>query len=101
MIAAMEHLVFDEVVRGVELAFQLNDIDLTEALDNDGLTEILKSFLITEMLEGTTDKDKHMRHKRDIHRRYPFWSTTVLYVEDTVGSDFFQRQSASNPFAKQ
>jgi len=101
MVAAVERMAFDEVVRGVELAFHLNSIDRTQALSNSDLTEVLSSFLITEMLEGTEDKKKHMKDKKTIQRRYPFWDTSVLFLKDTVGADIFQRKATSNPFADQ
>merc|ERR1719160_1101447 len=53
MIASLERLAFDEVVRGVELAFYLNSYERTQQLTEHDLTEVLSSFLITEMLEGT------------------------------------------------
>merc|ERR1719214_53822 len=59
MVASVERLAFDEVVRAVELAYYLNSYDRTQALSSDDLTEILSSFLITEMLEGSEDKAKH------------------------------------------
>merc|ERR1719214_40709 len=55
MVASVERLAFDEVVRGVEFAFYLNDIDRTAVLRFEDLLEILSSYLITEMLEGADD----------------------------------------------
>jgi len=101
MVASLERLAFDEVVRGVELAFYLNDYDRTGALSESDLTEILSSFLITEMLEGTDDKEAHRRMRKKIHRRYPHWDTTLLFLKDNVGSDIFERRASLNPFAEQ
>jgi hypothetical protein len=101
MVASVERLAFDEVVRGVELAFHLNSIRRTARLSRDDLTELLSSFLITEMLEGTEDVEKHAKDKKLIFRRYPYWTTTLLFLEDTIGSDIFQRQASSNPFGMQ
>merc|ERR550514_136588 len=36
-----------------------------------------------------------------IHRRYPFWDTTVLFLRDSIGGDIFQRKTFSNPFVDQ
>merc|ERR1719453_2592282 len=100
MVASVERLAFDEVVRGVELGFRLNSIDRTQVLNKHDLAEIISSFLIIEMLEGTEDKQKHLKDKKLIHRRYPFWDTTLLFLKDTIGSDAFLRQPASNPFSE-
>jgi hypothetical protein len=50
-------MAFDEVVRGVELAFWLNDIDRYQTVSRGQLTEIISSFLIVEVLEGTDQKE--------------------------------------------
>merc|ERR1719502_1765445 len=52
------------------------------------------------MLEGTEDKKKHMKDKKTIQRRYPFWDTSVLFLKDTVGNDVFEQQASSNPFGR-
>merc|ERR1719379_2962060 len=96
--ATGERMAFDEVVRGVELAFSLNDVDRYQVVSKDELTEIISSFLIVEMLEGTENKTKHIKEKKRIHRRYPHWGTTILFLKDTIGSDLFQRQGTLNPF---
>merc|ERR1719379_1770689 len=98
LVATVERMAFDEVVRGVELAFQLNDIDRYQAVSRDDVTEIISSFLIVEMLEGTENKTTHIREKKRIHRRYPHWGTTILFLTDTIGSDLFQRRASLNPF---
>jgi len=101
MVASLERLAFDEVVRGVELAFHLNSYDIIAELTELDLVEILSSFLITEMLEGTEDKEKHHLLRKNIVRRYPHWVTTVLFLIDNVFSDIFQRRALSNPFQEQ
>jgi len=100
MVAAVERMAFDEVLRGVELAFHLNSLDRTETLSDDDLTEVLSSYLITEMLEGSEDQEKHRSLKKTINRRYPFWDTTLLFLKDTIGSDIFQRKDVLNPFTE-
>jgi len=101
MVASVERLVYDEVIRGVELAFYLNSLEQDQGLTEDDLHEVLSSFLITEMLEGTDDKEKHANDRRMIPRRYPFWDTTVLFLKDTIGSDIFMRQGSQNPFKRE
>merc|ERR1719214_337631 len=36
-----------------------------------------------------------------IFRRYPYWGTTLRFLQDTISNDIFQRQAASNPFSGQ
>jgi hypothetical protein len=98
LVATVERMAFDEVVRGVELAFSLNDVDRYQTVSREHLTEIISSFLIVEMLEGTENKTKHIKEKKRIHRRYPHWGTTILFLTDTIGSDLFQRRASLNPF---
>lgn len=98
MVAAVERLAFDEVVRGVELSFYLNSIDRTAAISSEDLTNILSSYLITEMLGGTDDKMKHVKMKQNILARYPHWGTTLLFLKDIVVSDIFERRNSANPF---
>merc|ERR1719171_1857512 len=38
--------------------------------------------------------------RKKIHRRYPHWDTTLLFLKDNVGSDIFERRASSNPFAE-
>eukprot|EP00746_Dinoflagellata_sp_MGD_P158515 gnl/MRDRNA2_/MRDRNA2_86492_c0_seq17.p1 gnl/MRDRNA2_/MRDRNA2_86492_c0~~gnl/MRDRNA2_/MRDRNA2_86492_c0_seq17.p1 ORF type:complete len:552 (+),score=112.98 gnl/MRDRNA2_/MRDRNA2_86492_c0_seq17:118-1773(+) len=98
LVATLERMAFDEVVRGVELAYWLNDMDRYQAVDKNSLKEVISSFLIVEMLEGTENKTKHKKEKARIHRRYPHWGSTILFLQDLISDDVFQRHSLKNPF---
>jgi hypothetical protein len=99
LVATVERMNFDEVVQGVELAFDLNDIEPTRALSINDLFEVISSFLIVEIFEGTDNKKMHQHVKtKSIWKRYPHWGTTILLIRDAIGSDMFQRQASSNPF---
>jgi len=100
MIAVVEQLAFNEVVRGVESSFYLNSFEAGYVLSGDQLHDILKSYLIAEMLEGTTDKEQHMTDKSNIHERYPNWNNALIFLADISGSDGFGRHSTSNPFTE-
>jgi hypothetical protein len=99
MVAAVERLAFDEVVRSVELAFNLNSHPVKAKLTRDQLMEVMSSYLITEMLEGTDDLEQHQLDKDHILERYPNWDTTYLFLIDVVSSDVFGRRYSANPFA--
>jgi hypothetical protein len=98
MVAAVESLSFNEVVRAVELSFHLNSFEAGAILSEAQLQEVMASYLITEMLEGTADPAQHVADKRNIHDRYPNWDNAVTFLTDVSGSDGFGRHSTSNPF---
>jgi hypothetical protein len=99
MVAAVERLTFDEVIRGVELAFKLNDHQMTDGLDFDTFMNVLSSYLITEMLEGTSNElIQHLADKQNIRELYPHWDTTQVFMQDLVRSDEFSRIHSRNPF---
>merc|ERR1719456_810711 len=100
MVAAMERLAFDEVVRAVEVSFWLNEKSVMDALSPSEMMEVLSSYLITSMFGGTTDKEQHLFDKKRINLRYPHWETTFLFLIDIAGSDTFQRSSSANPFVE-
>jgi hypothetical protein len=102
MVAAVERLTFDEVIRGAELAFNLNDHRITDGLDLEAFMDVLGSYLITEMLEGTSnDLDQHLEDKKNIRELYPHWDTTQLFIQDLVQSEDFGKKHRRNPFTQQ
>jgi hypothetical protein len=98
MVAAIERLAFDEVVKSVELAFHLNSHTLTDRLSREDLMKVVSSYLMTEMLEGTDDKDQHKADLENIRERYPNWDITYLFLVDVVSSDIFGRRNSVSPF---
>merc|ERR1719443_1660825 len=100
MVAAMERLTFDEVVRAVEACFWLNDKSVMDALSLSETMNVLSSYLITTMFGGSTDKKQHLFDKKYINLRYPHWDTSFLFLTDIAGSDAFQRSPSSNPFVE-
>jgi len=98
MVAAMERLTFDEVVRTVEDCFFLNDKSVMNALSLSETMDVLSSYLISTMFGGSTDKEQHHFDKKHINLRYPHWDTSFLFLTDIAGSDTFQRNPSSNPF---
>merc|ERR1719331_724924 len=101
MVAAMERLTFDEVVRTVEDCFFLNDKSVMNALSLSETMDVLSSYLITSMFGGSTDKEQHLFDKKYINLRYPHWESTFLFLIDIAGSDIFRRSSSSNPFVEE
>eukprot|EP00746_Dinoflagellata_sp_MGD_P166988 gnl/MRDRNA2_/MRDRNA2_97260_c0_seq1.p1 gnl/MRDRNA2_/MRDRNA2_97260_c0~~gnl/MRDRNA2_/MRDRNA2_97260_c0_seq1.p1 ORF type:complete len:553 (-),score=102.45 gnl/MRDRNA2_/MRDRNA2_97260_c0_seq1:88-1746(-) len=98
MVAVVETLAFNEVVRGVELSFHLNSLDAGAILSQRQLQDVMDSYLIIEMLEGTSDIEQHNADKSNIHLRYPNWDNAATFLTDISGSDGFSRYSFSNPF---
>jgi hypothetical protein len=102
MVAAIERLTFDEVIRGVELAFKLNNHVLTDGMDFDAFMNVLGSYLITEMLEGTSNElSQHLEDKQNIRELYPHWDTTLVFIKDLVWSEEFGQMHSRNPFTDQ
>merc|ERR1719379_3060333 len=56
MVAAMERLTFDEVVRTVEACFWLNDKSIRDSLSRTEMMDVLSSYLIVSMFDGSKDK---------------------------------------------
>eukprot|EP00746_Dinoflagellata_sp_MGD_P157745 gnl/MRDRNA2_/MRDRNA2_86302_c0_seq16.p1 gnl/MRDRNA2_/MRDRNA2_86302_c0~~gnl/MRDRNA2_/MRDRNA2_86302_c0_seq16.p1 ORF type:complete len:579 (+),score=110.81 gnl/MRDRNA2_/MRDRNA2_86302_c0_seq16:137-1738(+) len=98
MVAAVERLTFDEVVRTMEASFWLNDRSVMDGLSLSETMEVLSSYLIVSMFDGSTDKKQHNFDKKYINLRYPHWDTSFLFLTDIAGSDIFQRSPSSNPF---
>merc|ERR1719214_212050 len=74
MIAALETLTFDEVLRGMQTAFELNSLSTEAKLSHPELINVLTSYLIIEMLEGDSGNAKqHQMDKDNILELYPHW----------------------------
>jgi len=101
MVAAVERLAFDEVVKNIEKAFYLNDFDVTASLTKSQLMDVVTSYLMIEMLEGTDNKSMHQTDKEQIRERYPHWDATCTFLLDVVGSDMFERRDIANPFVEE
>jgi len=101
MVAAVERLTFDEVVRGVELAFKLNNHEVGDGLNLDAFSDVLGSYLITEMLEGTSNEPKqHFEDKKGIRELYPHWDATFTFMMDLVQNEEFGKMHGRNPFTE-
>jgi hypothetical protein len=99
MVAAVERLTFDEVIRGVEIAFTLNSKKLIDSLDLMSFMDVLTSYLITEMLEGTSNEAaQHAEDKENILELYPHWPTTFEFMKDLVHSEQYSKATRLNPF---
>jgi len=95
MIASVERLAFDEVVRSVEFGFKLNSFERTAALRTEELTQVLSTFVVLEMFQGRFDD---LNLQLDPSVRYPHWDATLVFIKDTIGSDIFERQASASPF---
>merc|ERR1719345_232914 len=99
MVAALERLTFDEAIRGVEVAFKLNKHEITDGLDFQEFSDVLASYLITEMLEGTSNElEQHIQDKQEILELYPHWPTTFGFVIDLAHNEGFGKMQRRNPF---
>jgi hypothetical protein len=99
MVAAVERLAFDEVIRGVETSYYLNELQTTSSLSHAMLLETLSSYLIIEMLEGKFDNiDVHKDDKIHVREIYPNWDEAFVFTQDVVKNDRYERMDRQNPF---
>jgi hypothetical protein len=99
MVAAVERLAFDEVIRGVEASFYLNEVQTTSLLSRFALMDVLSSYLIVEMLEGKFESiSDHKEDKIHVREIYPNWDEAFVFAQDVVSNDAFERIDRRNPF---
>jgi hypothetical protein len=99
MIAVVESLVFNEGVRGVALSFEVNSLDAGSILSQRQLQDVMDSYFMIEMLEGSPDIKAHTADKNKVNELYPNWDEARIFMTDIAASDGFNRNSVSNPFA--
>jgi len=100
MVAAIESLVFNEVVRGIMLSFHFNSFKMGAVLNKQQMSEVLGSYLIIEVL-GSRDIEQHAQHKKHVYEYYPNWDNAKMFLADISGSDVFARHTTANPFKEQ
>lgn len=102
MVAALEHLIFDESIVLLERAYALNGMSTGDALDEIDLHEVLRSYLLL-FRQGNTanlfDEDLH----RSIKARYSTkagWHDIVGYEQDVQHDYDFNVRNRINPFVQ-
>merc|ERR550537_960977 len=101
MIAALEHLIFDESVALLESSYKLNDESPTASVREDTLHEILRSYLIIFEAgdrRNVDDVRRHQRLKQKAAVSLGKWQEIVDFEENAVGNFVYQRQHQTNPF---
>jgi len=100
MMAALEHLIFDESVVLLERAYDLNSMHTGDMLDEVGLHEVLRSYLLL-FRQGQSanlfDGDLH----RSIKARYSTkagWHDIVAYEQDIQHDYDYNAKMKVNPF---
>jgi len=102
-VASIERLIFNEVAKGVETAYQLNELSMFETVSNvSDMTSVLVSYFAVEHLQGnSTNIKRHKFERKNIARFYPYWPQTFEFIEDTAGNDAYQQRGSLNPFTEQ
>jgi len=100
MMAALEHLIFDESVILLERAYELNNLHAGDMLDEIGLHEVLRSYLLL-FRQGQSanlfDGDLH----RTIKSRYSTkagWHEIVAFEQDVQHDYDYNAKMKVNPF---
>jgi hypothetical protein len=101
LIAAIEQLVFDNVLESVESSYLVNKVDVNTKLSKSEMFSILQSFLVEGLLQANfSDPQKHFHNKQIIRQIFPTWDTVSLFVEDVVGADAYEANLAASPLSR-
>jgi hypothetical protein len=100
MVAALEHLIFDESIILLENAYHLNALNPTEELDEANLHEVLRSYLLL-FRQGSDANLADGAYHRALKSRYSTkagWHEIVDYELDIQQNYEFNVQHKVNPF---
>jgi len=87
-VAGVEQLIFDEVASSTELAYHVNDLQVTTKLSQHGLLDVIYSFMVESMVAGNfSDAKQHKVDKTQIDELYPHWHETQLFIDDVIRAD--------------
>eukprot|EP00413_Alexandrium_margalefii_P040718 CAMPEP_0204597256 /NCGR_PEP_ID=MMETSP0661-20131031/53702_1 /ASSEMBLY_ACC=CAM_ASM_000606 /TAXON_ID=109239 /ORGANISM="Alexandrium margalefi, Strain AMGDE01CS-322" /LENGTH=579 /DNA_ID=CAMNT_0051607939 /DNA_START=66 /DNA_END=1805 /DNA_ORIENTATION=- len=101
MVAALERLIFEESVQLLEASYSLNYLSADDAMEEEELHEILKSYLLvfqTGMRSNLSDAHKHQAIKRKLARTGGGWLAIAEFEEDAVRNFGFAHRHRANPF---
>jgi len=102
MIAALEHLIFDESVVLLERAYALNNMHPGDMLDEIGLHEVLRSYLLL-FRQGKSANLYDANLHQSIKSRYSTrsgWVDIVNYEQDVQHDYDFNAKMKTNPFVE-
>merc|ERR1719326_1624643 len=101
VLGGVEQLIFDEVVASTESAYRINNYPLNQKLAKNKMLDVVYSYLIEGMLEGTySSKTQHALDKERILEIYPNWHAAQLFVDDIVGADAFEKKHTISPYIR-
>jgi len=108
IVAVVEKMITTERSKAVEAAFMLQEDQLptTKPLTEDALLNVIHSYMVLEMIDGSADTDyleldktEHLKRLRTLDDIYPYWSHTQMHLDDLVHSTAYVRQrTIANPF---
>merc|ERR1719428_407089 len=102
VVATIETLIFDENLKAVEIAYQLNSMSMTSPIARSSVSKLLVSYFILEHLNGDSSSvEQHLFDAAHIGEYYPHWEQALDFMQDILGEDTFLRESSTNPFASQ
>jgi len=103
MMAALEHLIFDESIVLLERAYALNEFHPGDALDAPGLHEVLRSYLLlfeegqsADLYDGTLHRNIKSRYSTEAG--WHQWHKIVDYESDVQQDYDFVNRMNTNPF---
>lgn len=102
MVATLEHLIFDESIVLLERAYALNNFHPGDMLDEIGLHEVLRSYLLL-FRQGSSANLFDGELHRSIKARYSTkagWFDIVNYEQDVQHDYDFNKRAQTNPFVE-
>jgi len=101
MVAALERLIFDESLTLLQVAYSLNNLNTTQALNESSVHEVLSSYLLLfEMGQQATlhDSRTHQKIKYRAAQAGGNWPILIDFEQDAVMNYDFAQQQQANPF---
>lgn len=87
IVAAVEHVILDEMMPVLRGAYTLNAREETDQLDRDALVDVLTSFLLV-FRQGSKrnlkDPRRHMVYKKHARKSVDFWQGLVKFAKDAT-----------------
>jgi len=104
MVVVLEQLIFDESIMLLEHAYQLNSQSTAEKISENGLHDILQSYLLI-FGQGASDDVSQVRKHQAIKaalakQGVSSWSELVTFEHDAVWNFDFARKHQINHFAE-
>lgn len=105
MVGALEHLIFDESVALLEMAYALNNQSSAEEIEEQQLDHILSSYLLVfekgALFDFWSGIETHAVVRQALEMDTATWQHVVDFEQDYVNNFAYTQRGALNPFKAQ